>query len=219
MRRGGRASLAVLATATAAALAPAGASAVTVTAIITSQGTTYEVNLDDELGGRNEVGLATVTPAGGVPDLVIGDLFAGIPDPIPSFCQRVDIETIRCPLNMVSVVEGNLGPGNDVWGMSTIEDVDMAALRLARAYMGPGNDRAVGGEVRSQLHGGKGRDLLAGGPERDLLYGDAGNDFMVGKGGPDVFRCGAGIKDRFNDGKGKDLVDVGACELRVHSLF
>jgi RTX calcium-binding nonapeptide repeat (4 copies) len=218
MRNRGTIGLGLLIAAMAVALAPASASAVTVTTI-TFDGTIYQVDLDDDLGVRNEVGLAILTPAGGSPDLVLGDLSAGIPDPIPSICQRVDLETIRCPLNLITAVDADLGPGNDIWGASTIEDVDTAALRVFRAFMGPGNDRAVGGDVRSQLHGGPGRDLLAGGPDRDLLFGNAGNDFMVGLGGRDVFRCGNGRKDRFNDGKGKDRVDVGACELRVGSKF
>jgi hypothetical protein len=61
--------------------------------------------------------------------------------------------------------------------------------------------------------------MLKGGPYGDRLFGNGQNDFMIGLGGADLFRCGGGRKDRFNDGPGKDRVEVGSCEFRVHAQF
>ena len=218
-RRGKVLGVAALTTALALlGLLPTSASAITVTTT-TAEGATFELDLDDLAGVKNEVGFAIVTPTGGMPDLVVGDLTAGIPDPIPSFCQRVDSLTIRCAEFMISRVDGSLGAGNDIWGVGITQDVDTAALSLFTAYMGAGNDRASGGAVPNDLHGGPGHDVLQGGPDRDSLYGNGQNDFMIGHAGADLFRCGGGKKDRFDDGPGKDRVEVGSCEIRVHAQF
>src|SRR5919201_3294019 len=75
-----------------------------------------ELRLDDPDGADDQIAITTVTPTGGLPDLVIGDVTAGIADPIPGFCQRMDPTIIRCPLNQVMSVTGFLGGGNDTWG-------------------------------------------------------------------------------------------------------
>jgi Ca2+-binding RTX toxin-like protein len=200
------------------ALTPAGAYAITIT-LTPASGGTYEIHLDDNIGTVDQVALTTVTPSGGMPDLVIGDITAGISDPIPSPCQRVSQIGIRCPLGMIMRVSGNLGSGNDTWGFGVTQDLDNAAIQLYKAYMGPGDDVYEGGPAANEVHGGPGRDEIQGGPKGDFLYGGAQNDFSVGLGGNDLFRCGKGRHDRFNDGPGKDRVDLGSCEFRVHTIF
>jgi hypothetical protein len=195
------------------AVAPQGASAITVT-VQPAFGGTFEVDLDDPLGVRNTVAITTVMPSPGSPDLVIGDVSAGIPDPIPSICQRVDPTIVRCPIGMITRVSSDLGPGRDSWGVGITQSIDASAIDLFQAYLGAGNDRATGGVVPNEIHGGPGRDEITGGPSRDYLYGNGRNDLLIG--GPDLFRCGAGKRDRFDDGPGKDRVES-TCELRVKS--
>src|SRR3954447_15231804 len=114
-------------------------------------------------GENNRMALATVTPSGGSPDLVIGDVAAGIADPIPSSCARVDPTIIRCPQLMINDIKIDLGPGND-----TVSDRGIyaaAAHDISRIYvsLGKGRDVAVGGPFPNVLLGGPGRDMLMGG--------------------------------------------------------
>jgi Ca2+-binding RTX toxin-like protein len=139
----------------------------------------------------------------------------GIADPIPPFCVRGDSMFVRCPLTGLTEVEANLGPGNDVWGVGITQGIDAAALEVFIAYLGAGRDQAAGGIVPNEIHGGGGRDDILGGPARDLLFGDGKNDILFGLGGNDRFRCGKGNRDRFNDGAGRDVVDLGTCEIRI----
>jgi Ca2+-binding RTX toxin-like protein len=168
----------------------------------------------------NKLALATVTPSGGSTDLVVGDVAAGIADPLPSFCPRVDPTIIRCPLSMIHEVNIDLGRGNDTLSASSFEKAVAAYWRVAwKANLGPGNDVAVGAPGPNVIFGGPGRDLIEGGPLFDKLYGGAGNDFLVGNEGNDLFQCGKGPQDLFNDGPGKDLVNIRTCERRVHREF
>ena len=166
----------------------------------------------------NKLALVTVTPSGGSPDLVIGDVAAGIADPIPTVCARVDPTIIRCPQSMVGHITIDLGPGNDTLTAKGIQstrafDIHREYLRL---FLGQGNDVAEGSPGPNAIFAGPGRDLIMGGPLGDKLFGGAQNDFMVGLGGNDLFQCGKGPHDLFNDGPGKDLVNIRACEKRVH---
>jgi len=169
----------------------------------------------------NQMALATVAPSGGSTDLVVGDVAAGIADPLPSICPRVDPTIIRCPLSMIHMINIDLGPGSDTL---SAEGVDQAAAYditqlYIKAHLGKGRDVAVGGPGTNVIFGGAGNDMIMGGPLRDKLFGGAQNDFLVGLGGNDLFQCGKGSRDRFNDGPGKDLVNVATCEVRVHSKF
>src|SRR5690348_2568591 len=74
----------------------------------------------------NKVALVEATPSGGQTDLVIGDVVAGIADPLPSICPRVDPTIIRCPLSMVHGINIDLGRGND--------SVSAEGLHAAEAY-------------------------------------------------------------------------------------
>lgn len=60
---------------------------------------------------------------------------------------------------------------------------------------GAGNDRISGLKGNDRLCGGKGNDVLRGGP---------GNDFLLGQAGKDTGKGGAGPKDTFKGGPGKD---------------
>ena len=216
--RGLVSSVAVVAALLIAALAPSGASATKLT--LENLGPLeWHILLNDPLHHVNHVGVTTTTPTGGSPDLVIGDLADGIDDPVPFPCQRVDAMIVRCPLNMITGFTADLGGGNDTFGIGVTQDIDTAALQIYTAYLGAGNDVAKGGPVINQFYGGSGRDELKGGPKADFLYGGAQNDFSVGLGGNDLFECGKGRHDRFNDGPGKDKVNVGTCEFRVHTIF
>jgi Ca2+-binding RTX toxin-like protein len=120
---------------------------------------------------------------------------------------------------MVVQIFINLGPGNDTLSAGKLDPVEAAAVRIFYASLGPGRDVAVGAPVPNVIHGGQGRDLLMGGPDEDDLFGGGQNDFMVGLGGNDLLQCGKGNNDIFNDGPGKDLVNVRACEHRTHKQF
>src|SRR3954470_9139320 len=80
----------------AALLAPATASAIEVR---TSQIQTGVLLITSDTSVVNDVGFDWVTSPIGAPDLVIGDTTAGIPDPIPTECARVDPTIVRCPAN------------------------------------------------------------------------------------------------------------------------
>src|SRR4051794_15892547 len=170
-------------------------------------------------GDNNRMALATVTPSGGSPDLVIGDVAVGIADPIPSVCARVDMTTIRCPQLMINDIRIDLGPGNDTLSDRAIYAAEGHDISQINVNLGKGNDVAVGGPFPNVLLGGPGRDALMGGASSDRLFGGAGNDFLVGEAGDDLFQCGGGPEDLFNDGSGKDLVNVRTCENRVHKQF
>jgi Ca2+-binding RTX toxin-like protein len=168
----------------------------------------------------NKLALVTENPSGTSPDLVIGDVTAGIANPIPSICFRVDLTIIRCQQSMVGQININLGRGNDTLNAKGIEQ--LAAFTMQQyltAHLGPGKDVAEGAPAANVIFGGPGRDLIMGGPFGDKLFGGAQNDFLVGLGGNDLLQCGNGPHDLFNDGPGKDLVNVGTCEVRVHTKF
>jgi Ca2+-binding RTX toxin-like protein len=168
----------------------------------------------------NKLALVTVTPSGGESDLVIGDVTAGIADPIPPVCFRIDPTIIRCPQSLFGEIHINLGRGNDTLTAKGLEG--LAAFTMQQyltAQLGPGNDIAQGAPAANTIFGGPGRDMIMGGPFADRLFGGAQNDLLVGLGGNDLFQCGKGPHDLFNDGPGKDLVNVGTCEVRTHTKF
>ena len=202
------------------ALAPASAQAGVEANAATVTGETglFSLLLNDDFPHRNRMALVTFTPDGGSTDLVIGDVAAGIDDPIPSICFRVDPNIIRCPLSTIHDVNIDLGAGNDTLSTSGFDAAVAQYWELA-ARLGPGNDTALGGPFPNLIYGGPGRDLIQGGPFNDRLFGGGQNDFLVGLAGRDLFQCGTGPDDRFNDGPGKDLVNVATCERRLHGNF
>ena len=168
----------------------------------------------------NKLALVTVTPSGGTPDFVIGDVSAGIADPIPSVCFRVDPTIIRCPQSLVGQVNIDLGRGNDTLTAKGLEGLAAFTFRrFLTAQLGAGNDVAEGAPAANRIFGGPGRDMVMGGPFGDKLFGGGQNDFLVGQAGKDLFQCGKGRNDLFNDGPGADLVNVATCERRVHREF
>ena len=200
------------------AIAPASAQA-GITATFDPAGNGTLVIQADYSDYVNNVALVTVTPSGGEPDLVIGDVAAGITS-IPSFCFMVDPTIFRCPQSKIGQINLNLGRGNDKLTAQGLEGLAAFTMqRFLTAQLGPGNDVAEGAPAANTIFGGSGRDMIMGGPFGDRLFGGAQNDFLVGQGGNDLFQCGKGPHDRFNDGPGKDLVNVGTCEVRVHSKF
>jgi Ca2+-binding RTX toxin-like protein len=199
------------------ALAPASASAGAGVTVSLSPSGSLQITGDAEV---NHVALVTVTPSGGSPDFVIGDVAAGISDPLPSACPRVDPTIVRCPLSMIHSVNVGVGAGNDTVSVKGLYaaaayDIQQIYIKLAK-----GNDVAVGGPASpNTILGGAGRDMIMGGPFGDRLFGGGQDDFLVGLGGNDLFQCGSGDADLFNDGPGKDLVNVKTCERRVHREF
>jgi len=169
----------------------------------------------------NKLALVTENPGGGSPDLVIGDVSAGITDPIPPICFRIDTTIIRCPQSMIHRLNINLGPGNDTLAarFDQIAGLTIGQQASFFAQLGPGRDVAQGGPIPNTIYGGPGRDMIVGGPFADKLFGGGQNDFLVGLGGNDLFQCGQGNHDLFNDGPGKDLVNVGTCEIRTRTKF
>jgi RTX calcium-binding nonapeptide repeat (4 copies) len=209
-----------------ALLAPASASAVSVRQVVVDA-KIAELNLEDRSGLRNVVALTVVTPSGGQPDLVIGDTAAGIPDPIPSLCDRVDPTIIRCPADEFGVslvVRPVLGAGKDELTITLKLDAVLSDLTKVTANLGKGADRArdfsgfrdfwKGGAGPDQMFlgpgrdtawGGAGADWIKGGQGRDLLLGQGQNDVLLGGGQADTIDCGAGTGDVGVGGPGRDL--------------
>ena len=213
----GRTLIAVTAATALLALLPAGASAVKITY---GQYSPMTLDITDDAGVDNEVGLTKVEAVAGHPDVVVGDLKAGIPDPIPNVCQRVDGSTIRCEAGVIVGVVAFFGAGNDTLGVS--EDFGYRSVSPAnrfsvatgaafnpfvRVQFGPGAD--VGSDQSPY------RDIWNGGPGRDRLASGPGNDKVKGGAQNDVIDCGAGKHDVGIGGPGK--FDLGRrCETVKH---
>jgi Ca2+-binding RTX toxin-like protein len=186
-----------------------------------------EVHLDDRDDVANVLAITSVTPSGGDPDIVIGDVAAGIPDPIPAPCVRVDAQVIRCPaddfglhLMIMPMLQGGddeltitldvnpvLGDGTRVTanlGRGADSARDFSEFRDF-FYGEPGNDRMMLGPNRDKAWGGPGADRALGGPGRDFLWGQAQNDFLHGGGNADIIDCGKGPHDIGVGGPGRDL--------------
>jgi len=185
------------------ALLPAGASAVKLTY---GQYSPMTLDLTDDQGVENEVGLTKVEMVEGHPDVVVGDLTAGIPDPIPSQCARVDSTVVRCPAGIIVGVVAILGGGNDTLGISEnfgyrsvspLAATGAAFNPFVRVQFGAGADRASDlSPYRDIWNGGPGRDRLASGPGNDKVKGGAQNDIIdCGKGKHDVGIGGPGKRD------------------------
>src|SRR3954447_8223894 len=175
----------------AALLAPATASGIEVR---TSQVQTDALLITADRSVVNDVGFNWVTSPGGAPDLVIGDTAAGIPDPIPTACARVDAMILRCPANTFTSIQVFLGGGNDLVVVPK-PSIAVSGFITMELHLGPGNDTASDlGGTRDVWNGGPGRDRLNSGPGNDLVRGGADND---------VIDCGAGKHDVGIGGPGK----------------
>jgi RTX calcium-binding nonapeptide repeat (4 copies) len=202
------------------ALAPAGASAVTVGLQAGPTPSESLLVLDDPTGATNTVALTTVTVVVGHPDIVIGDAGAGIPDPFPGECARVDPTIIRCPATAIGVL-GNLGAGNDSLSVAAeftyprmfgaaewpARPAAAAEVPTVRMQFGPGGDAGSDlSPAQDQWNGGPGRDRFNSGPSNDTVSGGAQND---------VIDCGAGKHDVGISGPGR--LDLGRhCEVVRH---
>jgi hypothetical protein len=203
-RRGFRTRLcsAALAALAVALLPPAGASALD---IRTSQVEINTIFVTADRDFLNQVGITWVTSPSGVPDLVIGDTAAGIPDPIPSPCARVDSMVVRCPADLFTSLDADLGPGPD--SISVVPAAGVDGFISMKLQLGPGKDRASDqGQTRDVWNGGPGRDQLSSGPLNDLVRGGPQND---------IIDCGAGSHDVGIGGPG--ALDLGKnCEVVRH---
>ena len=187
MRGGFRIGLSTAAVLAVAALVPAAASALD---IRTQQVNPGVIFLEAGHDFANDVGVTWVISPNGKPDLVIGDLSAGIADPIPSQCARVDPSTVRCPADLFTALDAVLGPGPDSIGVVPAVGVD--GFINMRLQLGAGKDRARdAGQTRDVWNGGPGRDVLDSGPGNDKVKGGAQNDIIdcgfghdLGIGGP-----------------------------------
>lgn len=68
----------------------------------------------------------------------------------------------------------------------------------------PGVDVILGGDGNDKISGKGGNDVICGGKGNDILRGGAGNDILLGQAGKDIGKGGAGTKDLFKGGPGKD---------------
>jgi Ca2+-binding RTX toxin-like protein len=198
-------------------LAPAGAQAVKVTY---GQFGPMTLDITDDEGVDNEVAITTVTVVAGHPDAVVGDLKAGIPDPIPSECARVDATIVRCPATGLIGVIGFLGGGDD--SLSVAEDFGYEEASTPSTRLAAGS-AAVSPFVRMQFGAGADtgsdesayRDIWNGGSGRDRFNSGPGNDKVKGGAQNDVIDCGAGKHDIGIGGPGK--LDLGRhCEVVKH---
>jgi hypothetical protein len=198
-----------------ALLAPAAAHAVKLTY---GKYQPMTLDLDDDAGVDNEVAITAVTVVVGHPDVVVGDTKAGIPDPIPPECARVDPTIVRCPANILVGVIGVLGAGNDNLSVSDDFGYFSASNRLSgataaagsqfvRMQFGPGADSASDlSPYRDIWNGGSGKDRFNSGPGNDKIKGGSQND---------IIDCGAGHHDVGIGGPGK--LDLSRhCEVVKH---
>jgi Ca2+-binding RTX toxin-like protein len=196
-------------------IVPAGAAALKVTY---GQYEPMTLDLTDDDGVDNEVGITTVTVVAGHPDAVVGDLKAGIPDPIPPECARVDPTIVRCPATGLVGVIAFFGGGDD--SLSVSEDFGYRSFTSSSSTAGPaavspfvnvqfGSGADVGSDqspYRDVWNGGSGRDRFNSGPGNDKLKGGAQND---------IIDCGAGKHDVGIGGPGRR--DLGRrCEVVKH---
>jgi Ca2+-binding RTX toxin-like protein len=191
-----------LAVAIATALNPASASAVE---IRTQQVLIGVLILEAKKSFVNEVGVSWVVSPSGAPDVVIGDTAAGIPDPIPAPCARVDPMIARCPASSFNRLQVDLGAGNDVF-VAVKPAVGINGFITMEVSLGTGIDQVSDlGNTRDTFRGGPGRDQLSSGPLNDLVKGGAQNDRID---------CGSGRHDVGVGGPGKDLGKN--CEVVKH---
>jgi Ca2+-binding RTX toxin-like protein len=175
-----------------AAVAPAAASAVE---IRTEQVQIGVLIVEANQSFANQLGVSWVVSPSGAPDLVIGDTRAGIPDPIPAPCARVDAMIARCPARAFTRLQVDLGAGDDlvVVARPTISEVD-GFIRMELS-LGTGNDRATDlSNTRDVWNGGSGRDRMSSGPLNDIVSGGPQNDLI---------NCGAGPHDLGKGGPGR----------------
>jgi Ca2+-binding RTX toxin-like protein len=173
--------------------APASASAVEIS---TQQVTTHVLIVEAKRSFVNEVGINWVVSPGGAPDVVIGDMAAGIPDPIPAPCVRVDPMIARCPANAFNSLQVDLGAGNDLF-IAVKPAVGIDGFVRMEISAGTGIDQISDrGNTRDTFNGGPGRDQLNSGPLNDRVKGGAQNDRID---------CGPGPHDVGIGGPGKDL--------------
>jgi Ca2+-binding RTX toxin-like protein len=184
-------------------LAPGAASATEIQTRQIDLGTLFVTATDDAV---NHVAVNWVTSPSGAPDLVIGDTTAGISDPIPSPCARVDAMIARCPASAFDALNMDLGPGKDLV-VVVKPAIDVNGFVRMDLDLGPGDDRATDlSAARDVWAGGSGRDRLDSGPGNDLVRGGAAND---------VIDCGAGKHDVGIGGPGR--LDLGRhCEVVHH---
>jgi Ca2+-binding RTX toxin-like protein len=216
-------------------IAPASASAVEVR-MVQIESKIVEVDLTDTRDVPNVIAITAVTPSGGSPDLVIGDTTAGIPDPIPSVCARIDPEIIRCPADLFGVqleIKPVLRGGKDEFTITLDVNPVISDLTEVHASLGKGADTVrdfsefmdffvggfgadtmIAGPGRDKVKGGPGPDKAKGGPGRDLLLGGGQNDLLLGGANRDVIDCGAGPHDIGVGGPGRDLGKN--CEVVKH---
>ena len=186
----------------AVALAPSSASAIE---IQTRQVVTETLFITAERSFANQVGINWVISPSGAPDIVIGDTRAGIPDPIPAPCARVDPMIARCPADSFNRLKMDLGAGNDVVILAKpLVGID-GFIRM-ELELGLGSDRAS--------DSGDTRDIWNGGPGRDQLRSGPGNDRVRGGAHDDLIDCGGGSHDVGIGGAGTDLGRK--CEVVKH---
>jgi Ca2+-binding RTX toxin-like protein len=196
--------------------APAGASAGVQANAATVLGEPYIFVLDSS-EAQNRMAVTTVEVVEGFPDIVIGDTSAGIVDPIPPDCARVDPTIIRCPASNYVGLMGDLGPGDDFLSVARDFGYRSAGFPaagtaagpagLVRMQFGPGADAASDlSPYRDVWKGGSGRDRFNSGPGNDKVNGGSQND---------IIDCGAGKHDVGIGGPGKR--DLGRrCEVVKH---
>jgi hypothetical protein len=201
----------------AAMILPAGAQAVKLTY---GQYQPMTLDLTDDAGVENEVVITKVEAVAGHPDAVVADTKAGIPDPIPQECARVDPTIVRCPATILVGVVALLGGGND--SLSVSEDFGYKSLAAVDRMPGVAG-AAVNPFVRVQFGSGADiaadlspyRDIWNGGPGRDRFNSGPGNDKVNGGAQNDVIDCGVGRHDVGIGGPGKR--DLGRrCEVVKH---
>jgi hypothetical protein len=198
-------------------LLPAGAGAVKITY---GQYEPMTLDITDDAGVENEVALTKVEVVSGFPDVVVGDTKAGIPDPIPQQCARVDSSIVRCPAGIIVGVVGFLGGGNDT--LSVSEDFGYRSLSQANP-LSAATGAAFNPFVRVQFGAGADlasdlspyRDIWNGGPGKDRFASGPGNDKVKGGAQNDIIDCGAGHHDVGIGGPGRLDLQRG-CEVVKH---
>ena len=125
---------------------------------------------------------------------------AGGPQP-GAGCQAQSDGNVRCPAPEGSILQADLGDGDDTLTMSGTLPMQVDG--------GPGNDIISGGPADEVLRGGAGDDKLLGGGGNDTLIAAAGNDTLTGDAGDDTLQAGDG-NDSLDGGGGNDTLTAGA---------
>lgn len=114
-------------------------------------------------------------------------------------------------LNLGSLVDVNLGGGNDSYSVTDqfSGDLNVSSGTAGNVNGAAGNDELSGGTVADKFYGGSDNDTLSGNGGKDQLFGNNGNDLIFGGDG----------NDKINGGASRDTNDGGNNNDQISSIM